>query len=485
MATTAFDPFDAAPGRQPIDHAGFLLRASRDRRFLGHPLGLGVLSVSEAWERFSYSGMQALLVLYTTHVLFQPDHIGAVWGMGRFRGLLEAAYGPLTPRALASVMFGIYAGFVYLTPILGGVLADRVIGRTRTVVIGAVLLTIGHWLMGYPAAFLLALAALVLGVGCFKTNITAQVGDLYPLADPRRARAFQVFVMGISTASLVAPLVCGTLGERVSWAWGFGAAGIGMMVALACYLSGQRWLAPEPKPARGRANRAGRPKLAPGEGRVILVLVLLLPVLSLGTLGNEQIFNAYLLWGEASYRLSLGGRAIPVTWLLSITSVCAIAAMGGSLLFWRWYARHRPEPDEITKLTIGTAIAATAPLVLAGLSVWTAGGHRVGLGWAVLFHALNEIGIANVYPVGLALYSRCAPKALGSTIMAVFYLNLFASNMLVGRLGGLLETMSGTAFWLLHAGLIGASVLVLLLVRRLAGRLLAPTVDPEAAAVPA
>jgi len=467
MASMAWD----ARGEDP---AAFLRRSAANHRFLGHPLGLGVLVVSEAWERFSYAGMQALLVLYTTHVLFQPDHIAAIWGMAGFRRALEAAYGPLTPQGLASVMFGIYAGLVYLTPILGGVLADRLIGRTRTVVIGAVLLTIGHGLMGFPAAFLLALACIVFGVGCFKTNVTAQVGDLYALDDPRRARGFQLFVMGIATAALLAYLVCGTLGEKVSWAAGFGVAGIGMTVGLACYLFGRPWLAPEPQPARGRVNAAGRPKLAPGEGRVILVLVALLPVLALANLGNEQIFNAYLLWSEKSYDLSLFGRTIPVTWLLSITSVWAIVAMAGSLLFWRWYSRTRPEPDEITKLTIGTAITGTAPLLLSALSVWTAGGHRIGLGWAVLFHGLNEIGIANLYPVSLALYSRCAPKALGSTVIAVFYLNLFASNMLVGRLGGLLETMSGAAFWLLHAGLIGAALLILLVVRRLAGRLLAP-----------
>ena len=174
-----------------------------------------------------------------------------------------------------------------------------------------------------------------------------------------------------------------------------------------------------------------------------------------------------------------------MTWLLSITSVCAIIGMGGSLVFWRWCAKHGREPDEITKLTIGTAITALAPLVLAAVSLWTDHGQRISLGWAVLFHSLNEIGIANVYPVGLALYSRCAPKALGSTILAIFFLNLFASNMLVGRLGGLLETMSGVSFWLLHAGLIGAAAVILVLVRTLAGRLLAPTVDPEAVPVAA
>jgi POT family proton-dependent oligopeptide transporter len=474
----------ASEATRTADPAAFVARSARDFRFLGHPLGLGILVVSESWERFSYAGMQALLVLYTTHVLFQPEHIGAIWGMDGFRRALEAAYGPLTPQGLASVMFGIYAGMVYLTPILGGLLADRWIGRTRTVVIGAVMLTIGHGLMGFPSAFLLALACIVFGVGCFKTNITAQVGDLYAIDDPRRARGFQLFVMGIATAALLAYLVCGTLGERVSWAAGFGVAGIGMMVGLFCYLSGRRWLAPEERPVRNRDGVTRRPKLAPGEGRVILVLVLLLPVLALANLGNEQIFNAYLLWSEKSYRLAVFGRTIPVTWLLSITSVWAIVAMAGSLAFWRWYALRRPEPDEITKLTIGTAITMLAPLLLSLLSLWTTEGRRIGLGWAVLFHGLNEIGIANLYPVSLALYSRCAPKALGSTIIAVFYLNLFGSNMLVGRLGGLLETMSGSAFWLLHAALIGAALLVLLVVRRVAGRLLAPTSDPEREAVP-
>ena len=470
---------DRPSGAAPMTLDDYHRRSAGDRRFLGHPVGLGVLSFAEAWERFSYSGMQTLLVLYTSHFLFRPEHIGAIWGMGGFRRVLESAYGPLSAQALASAVFGIYAGFVYLTPVIGGLLADRWLGKTRTVIIGAVLLTIGHWLMGYEATFLVALLCLVLGVGCFKTNITAQVGDLYAIDDPRRARAFQLFVMGIATAALLAPLVCGTLGEKLSWAWGFGAAGVGMVIGLASYLLGRRWLPPETRPVRARATAAGRPRLAPGEGRVILILVLLLPVLGLAMIGNEQMFNAYLLWGEANYRLVFFGKTMPVTWLISIDSIIAIAAMAGSLGFWRWYATRRTEPDEITKLAIGTAICALAPVVLAVASLYAAGGHRISLGWAVLFHAINEIGIANVYPVGLALYSRCAPRALGGTILALYFLNLAASNILVGRLGGLLETMSGAAFWMMHAGLIGIAAVILLLARRLAGRLLAPTVDPE------
>ena len=447
--------------------------APADRSFFGHPRGLRVLASSQAWERFSYAGMQTLLVLYAAHALFQPGHIQRIWGYG----LIAAVYGHPTPEALASDIFGLYAGAVFLTPILGGVVADRWLGKTRAVILGAGLLTLGHWLMGEEATFLVALLCLVLGVGFFKTNITGQVGDLYAIDDPRRASAFQLFVLFISVAAVVAPLVCGTLGEKLAWRWGFAAAGVGMVVGLITYLAGRKDLPPEPP--RTRERGPARPPLTRDERRVLLVLVLLLPVLALASVGNEQMFNAYLLWGERNFRLAIGGWTIPVTWLISIDSVFAIAAMSGSLAFWRWWASRRREPDEIDKLAMGTAICAFAPLILVAASLTAAGGGRVSLAWALPFHAVNEIGYANLYPVGMALYSRCAPRGLGSTMIAVFFLNMFASNLLVGWLGGLLDTLSGPTFWLLHAGLIAAAALILLLVRRFAGRILAPTARAE------
>jgi POT family proton-dependent oligopeptide transporter len=160
-----------------------------DKAFLGHPRGLAWLSFSEVWERFSYYGMQALLVLYMEHQLFQPGHVENVAGFGPFRRAIEYFYGPLSPLGLASAIFGLYAGFVYLTPIAGGILADRVIGRTRAVIAGAVLMSAGHFLMAFEVSFLLALACLLVGVGCFKGNIATQVGDLYAAGDPRRADA--------------------------------------------------------------------------------------------------------------------------------------------------------------------------------------------------------------------------------------------------------------------------------------------------------
>jgi POT family proton-dependent oligopeptide transporter len=204
-----------------------------DTAFLGHPSGLGWLAASEAWERFSYYGMQSLLVLYATHYLLLPGHVEQVWGFVPFSHALESVYGTLTPAAMASIIFGWYAGLVYVTPLAGGLLADRLLGRTATVISGALLMALGHFLMAFEASFLVALLCLLTGVGCFKGNIAAQVGDLYAEGDHRRADAFQIYYIGIQISGIFSPLVCGTLGETVGWHWGFGAAGVGMLAGLA------------------------------------------------------------------------------------------------------------------------------------------------------------------------------------------------------------------------------------------------------------
>jgi len=445
-----------------------------DSAFLGHPRGLGWLSFAEFWERFSYYGMQALLVLYMTHQLLQPGHVEHVAGFGPFRHAIEAVYGPLSPQALASVIYGLYAGLVYVTPIAGGLLADRAMGRTRTVAAGATLMAAGHFMMAFEGSFLLALVCLLLGAGCFKGNIATQVGELYAPGDARRANAFQIYLFGISLAVIVSPLVCGTLGEGYGWHWGFGAAGVGMLIGLFIYLGGRRWL-PVEAPVRGRQANAARPPLGPADRRRVLILLSLLPVLALAMVGNNQAFNAYLVWAEANYQLHVFGMKMPVTWILSIGSIISASSILASVMFWRWWARHRAEPDEVTKMTIGLAIAASAPLVLAYVSSSVAAtGQKAGLGWAVVFEVVNDIGFANFFPVGLALFSRASPKALGGMMIGIYFVHLFAANMLVGWLGGLLEKMSGGAFWILHSGLVFAAAMIFVLVRGAAGKALAP-----------
>ena len=434
-----------------------------DARFLGHPAGLGWLAFCELWERFSYYGMQALLVIYLSNYLFMPENIGNVAGMHALREAIESVTGPRSTQQLASAVFGLYAGFVYLTPLFGGLLADRWLGRTRTVVTGASLMALGHFLMAFEASFLLALLCLLLGGGCFKGNIATQVGELYTGDDPRRADAFQIYMFGIQLAVIASPLVCGTLGETVGWHWGFGAAGVGMLVGLALYLVGRPDLPVEP---RGRAGGATRSALAPHEKRTIALLIGLLPVLALALVGTMQIFNAYLLWAEQTFNLSYFGHTVPVTWLLTLDAILSAATIAGSVVFWKWWARRWREPADITKMTLGALIAAAGPLVLA-VAAWVAQtqGTRVGLGWALAFALCVDTGFANVFTVGLALYSRCAPSALRGLIVGVYYLQLFLANMLVGWLGGLLERMSGVKFWLLHAGLIGLAALGLAVMR--------------------
>jgi POT family proton-dependent oligopeptide transporter len=196
----------------------------------GHPKGLTFLFTTEMWERFSYYGMRSLLVLYMTKYLLLPGHSGDVRGLLTVKSALEAIFGPLDVQPLSSQIWGFYTALVYFTPIFGGLLADRVLGQRRTVIIGAILMAIGHFMMAVEQLFLFALLALILGNGAFKPNISTQVGGLYAPGDHRRDRAYSIFYVGINVGAFLAPLICGTLGEKVGWHYGFAAAGVGMCI---------------------------------------------------------------------------------------------------------------------------------------------------------------------------------------------------------------------------------------------------------------
>lgn len=451
------------------------MNKAEDRSFLGHPRGLGYLAFTEAWERFSYYGMQTLLVLYMVNRLLHPGHIEHIAGFGPFRHLLEGIYrGPLSVEALASAIFGLYTGLVYLTPIGGGIIADRLLGRTRTITLGAILMAAGHFLMAFDFTFLIALLCLLLGVGCFKGNLASQVGALYPLGDNRRADAFQIYYLFINGGVISAPLIAGTLGEIYGWHYGFGAAGVGMLIGLTIYLSGRKYLPPDTVIVK-KSERVAKAPLTHREKMGIVALLALLPVLTIAVVGNQQIFNAYLIWAQERVDLVFFGRKMPTTWLITLDAVLSVTFLAGAVVFWRIWARKFPEPPEITKMGIGSLCAVTGFISLAA-GAWLAArtGTKVSIGWLIAFHVLNSIGFANVFPVSLALYARVAPAALSATIIGIYYLHLFAANNLVGWLGGLLERMPATHFWLLHAALSGTAGIVFLIAGRLFGHLLAP-----------
>ncbi len=455
-------------------HSGAVHNAD-DRSFIGHPRGLGYLAFTEAWERFSYYGMQSLLVLYMVNRLLHPGHIERIAGFGPFRHLLETIYrGPLSVQALASAIFGLYTGLVYLTPIGGGLIADRLLGRTLTITFGSLLMAAGHFLMAFDVTFLAALACLLTGVGCFKGNLASQVGALYATGDNRRADAFQIYYLFINGGVIAAPLIAGTLGEKIGWHWGFGAAGVGMLIGLTIYLLGRKWLPPD-SPVVRKSERAAKIPLSHREKMGIIALLALLPVLTIAVIGNQQIFNAYLVWAERNANLVFFGRKMPTTWLITLDSIVSVSFLVGAVIFWRLWSKKLPEPAEITKIGIGSLVAVTGFISLAtGAAIAASSGTKVSIGWLITFHVLNSIGFANIFPVSLALYARVAPPALSATIIGIFYLHLFAANNLVGWIGGLLEKMSATHFWLLHSALCGTAGIIFLIAGRLFGHLLAP-----------
>lgn len=447
-----------------------------DRDFLGHPRGLAYLALTEGWERFSYYGMQTLLVLYMVHQLLLPGHIEHIAGFTVFRGVLEHLYGgPLSTVALASAIFGLYTGLVYLTPIGGGMLADRLLGRTRTVMLGALLMAAGHFLMAFDASFLLALLCLLTGVGCFKGNLANQIGSLYGSGDLRRADAYQIYYLFISAGVIVSPLITGTLGELYGWHYGFGAAGVGMLIAIVIYRRGRPWRPPEPELTR--ASTVQRAPLSPDERRRLLLLVALLPVLAIGTVGNQEIFNAYMLWVPDHIDMMFFGHRMPTTWLVTLDATVSISGLVASLAFWRLWSKRWREPSEIAKLALGFVVSLGAVLSLVAAAAIGAGGGKASFGWVMGFEVLNSLGFANILPVGLALYTRASPKSVSGTMVGVYFLHLFACNNLVGWLGGLIERLSGVQFWGLHAALVGAAAVLTGLATQWFGRLLAPSSD--------
>jgi POT family proton-dependent oligopeptide transporter len=429
---------------------------------LGHPKGLAFIVFTEAWERFSFYGMQALLVLYMTGKLLHPGTIEGVAGFAGFRVVLEGVFGHLSTQALATQIFGLYGGLIYLSPVLGGLIGDRLLGRGKAVILGAIVMAVGHFLMAFEAAFLLALTTLIVGCGLLKGNLAAQVGDLYAKDDARRDRAFSIYYLGINVGAFVAPLVCGTLGELYGWHYGFNAAGVGMVVGLFVYLVGRRHL-PADVIARGDDPDA---RLTRDDVPVLAGLAVVLLTATLFWTAQSQVWNTYPLWVRDHLdRHFLFGLVIPVTWFQSIDTFAVLAIAPLSLWLWRRQAARGTEPGDLQKMATGCAVFALACVWL-GLAEATSGGRPVAAAWAVAFHFTCAVGYLHVAPIGLALFSRAGPPAVNGMMIGVYYLSLFAGSVASGWLGRFYETLTRSQFWLMHAAVVGAGAVILLLFKR-------------------
>ncbi len=428
--------------------------------FLGHPKGLAVLLATEAIERFAYYGMQALLVLYMTKNLLARDSLEGVWLLPA----LQRLFGGLEGQPLASAIFGLYGGLIFIAPIFGGYAADRFLGKQFSIIIGGCIMALGHFLLMWDAAFLLALSCIIVGTGFFKSNITSQVGELYSTEDARRNDAYQLFVLSVSIGGIGAPLIIGTLGEKGDWHLGFGAAGIAMLVSLVVYISGFRWL---PTENRGKTStsevtanehqQSKRYGITP-----IIALMLIFPVL---LIPNMQLFNAYLVWGDSNFDLEVQGVRLPSSWLLFADAVIGVLAITASLAFWKRLRARNKEPDDLGKILIGSLFVIGGMLILGLAAALKAPDEKISLAWVVLFHLVNNIGYAQILPVGLALFGRVAPSKWVSTIIGIFYASVAVSSVLAGYIGTYLSSVPTAYFWLGHAGLAAICLVALGILR--------------------
>jgi proton-dependent oligopeptide transporter, POT family len=443
--------------REPV------LTLPKEVTFIGHPKGLFYLAFTEAWERFSYYGMTALLALFMVNQLLLPGHVEHIGGFSGFRAALESVVGPLSTQALASQIFGLYSGFVYFTPLLGGMIADRWIGQRNAVVIGALSMSAGHIAMTFDESFLLALLLLVIGSGFLKGNISAQVGALYPPEDEaRRTRGFVIFSTAINIGAVAGPLLCGLLAQVYGWHYGFGVAAIFMLLGLATYLYGYRYL-----PARVERRKFEGTRLTAGERRIVGALIAVMIITIFQSTAFYQVFNVNAIWIQQHVALDIGGFRIPVPWFQSINSVSSI--VGVPLVFWIWrrQALRRREPDDLAKIGIGAWITAGSNLILVA-AIIASGSAPVYPIWPFLYSAGLGISFLYYWPTLLALVSRAAPAKVNATLMGLAFMSLFISNNLIGWIGGFYEKMTPAQFWAMHAAIaVCGGLLVVLFGRRL------------------
>ena len=441
--------------------------STRRATFFGEPPALGFLAFTEAWERFSYYGMTSLLALYMTQALLTPAHIGHVAGFAAFRAGIEAVRGRMSTIALASQINGLYTGFVYFTPVFGGWLADRFMGRRNAVILGAILMSAGHFAMAFDASFLLALVLLIVGCGLLKGNISTQVGELYPEDDHAgRTRGFSIFSIGINVGAVAGPLACGLLAQIYGWHAGFGLAGVLMLLALATYTMGYRYLQEGTRAHREQA--VAKPLIRRDWitiGALIAVMALTVP----HSIAYYQNANIGLIWIAANVNLSVLGFHIPVAWFNSIDSFISIISVPPLFALWRYQAARGGEPNEIAKIATGAFIAAVANLVLVvGCMI---GGRPSGI-FPVVYNILLGVAFLYYWPTLLALVSRAAPQRLKATMMGSAFLSLALANVTLGWLGGFYEHMSPAMFWAMNVAIAASGGVLALLLKPVLERVL-------------
>ncbi|WP_156256476.1 POT-type proton-dependent oligopeptide transporter [Sandarakinorhabdus oryzae] len=414
-----------------------------------HPAGLAGLLTTEMLERLSFFGMQTLLALYLAAQLATPAAMAAVWGLPALAASLH-----LDGPVLAASLLGVNAALLQAAPLVGAVVTDRRLGRDNALRVGAGSLLLGHFLLAAPAMLLPGLAALVIGSGLFKSALAARVDSLYSADDPGRDDGFRLLDIAINIGGLLAPLLIGTVGERLGWHWGFALAGLVMLVAAAAgqrafgLLPAERPIAPPP------------PQLWQGLARPLLLAI---PA-ALAVTANFQLLNAYLPWASRHADLKLGATQMPVTWLIAGDALIGLAALAGTNWFWQRWRVRRALPAVEGQMAAGALITSLAALWLATAAALF--GDHVPLAGLLLFHLLNDIGAAQILPLLAAEAARRAPAGFTATAITGANAVLLLGAVSAATLASLLPRIGGPLFWAAHAGVALAAALLFWLMRR-------------------
>ena len=416
---------------------------SQSSNWFGQPRGLTILFLTNMWEQFSYFGMRALLVYYmTTTMLFGQEK--------------------------ASSIYGFYTAFAYFTPIIGGTIADRWLGKRRAVIIGAAIMAAGHFMMAFPPAFYFALATIALGNGLFLPTLPSQINDLYKADDPRRPWAYNVYYVGVNLGAFLAPLICGFLGESYGWHWGFGAAGVGMLAGLVIYVWGQPYLPVERnegEPALPASKQAHR-----GRDIVLLLLGIGLAV-TIFRGAYEQIGNTFALWMRDDVDRVIGGVEIGAAMFFSLNPLLVMVMTPLLLARWKKQAEQGRELSPTQKMACGALIVAASYLLIAGAEAFSGGGRAHWL-WLLTYFVIFTLGELYILPNGLGVFARLAPPKLGATTVASWYLAIFSGSLLAGQVGRLWSHLGHIQFFVLLAAIASAAAILLYLLDRPTRRIL-------------
>jgi len=397
------------------------------RTWFGHPRGLTILFLTDTWEQFSYYGMRAILVYYMVERL----------GLHQQR---------------ASVVYGLYTAFVYFTPILGGVISDRWLGRDRAVLIGGSIMAAGHFMMAFEPLFYAALATIATGNGLFLPSLPSQINGLYAPDDPRRHLAYNYYYVGVNLGGFLAPLGVGTVGELYGWHWGFTLAGIGMLTGLTIYICGRRYLPTDASSGTAAERTQSDDDATSAATRKRFTLLLgVAGIAVVFRVAYEQVGNTLPLWIEHTQR-QIGSFVIPMTWFQSLNPLLIFVLTPAFVARWLQLARQGREPSALRKMATGAWIVCSSYLMLAAVAAWyTAHGGAASWLWLVAFFVVMTAGELFILPVGLGLFGRLAPPRYAATSIALWFFAAFLGNLAAGALGTLWSDLSPAGFFCLTA----------------------------------